>query len=519
MSDARWGETIVYGAAWNGAPLKMFLARTDTAESKALELPNGDVHAVSKSGEMLLSIDRHYSTSWTPEGTLARARLFSSSVREVLENVREADFLPNDALAVVRRVDGRDRLEVPQGTVVFDTPGYISHMRVSPDGQRVAFLEHPLYGDNRGHAALYENGKTRRLTPEASGLEGLAWSRDGREVWYSGSSDEVWHLLAVDARATTPREGRVVWKVPDNLLVHDVDAHGRILLAANDLSGPLRGATAGDTRDRDLGSGGWMLPASVARNGRAMLATLIDSSDPNYDVLLRPMNGGVPVKIGSGRAEDISPDGKWALSIIPSAPQRVVLLPTGAGEPRRIDVGDLAPNVAVFVPGGLTVAVVGIRAGSAAVSIVDVKSGTRKDLALPALRERFLSTRRYAPTHASPDGSLLAIGADDGKVLAWKLPSGDGPRELAALKPNEVFGGWSADPSRIYVIAWSGPTARVDALDLSTGRRTFVRDITVEDPAGMLMEMPDLFLSEDAKSYTYGYTRMLSTLYLVSGLR
>jgi eukaryotic-like serine/threonine-protein kinase len=262
-----------------------------------------------------------------------------------------------------------------------------------------------------------------------------------------------------------------------------------------------------------------MLPGSVARDGRTMLSTLIDSQDPDYDVLLRPMNGGVPVKIGSGRAEDTSPDGKWALSIIPSAPQRVVLLPTGAGEPRRIDVGDLVPNVAVFVPGGLTVAVVGMRAGSPAVSIVDVKSGTRKDLALPALRERFLSTRRYAPTHASPDGSLLAIGADDGKVLAWKLPSGDGPRELAALKPNEVFGGWSANPSRVYVIAWSGPKARVDALDLSTGRRSFVRDITVEDPTGMLMEMPDLFLSEDAKSYAYGYTRMLSTLFVVTGLK
>jgi hypothetical protein len=59
----------------------------------------------------------------------------------------------------------------------------------------------------------------------------------------------------------------------------------------------------------------------------------------------------------------------------------------------------------------------------------------------------------------------------------------------------------------------------VYSLDLTTGRRTSVRDIRVEDPAGMLMSIPDLFLSADAGSYVYGFTRMLSTLYLVEGLR
>ncbi len=155
-SDA---ETIVYGASWRGAPSKIFVARADTAESKQLDLPNGDVLAVSKAGDMLLSLGRRYLTSWTSDGTLARARLFGSSAREVLEHVRDADFLPGDRLAIARRVNGLDRLEVPQGTVVFQTPGYISHIRVSPDGRRVGFLEHPLFGDNRGYVAVYDGTK------------------------------------------------------------------------------------------------------------------------------------------------------------------------------------------------------------------------------------------------------------------------------------------------------------------------------------------------------------------------
>src|SRR5439155_9046754 len=157
--------------------------------------------------------------------------------------------------------------------------------------------------------------------------------------------------LAVDAQATTPRDGRIVWFVPTDLELMDIDAHGRVLLTGNELSGPLRGATAGEPRDRDLGWNGWSLVGAVSRDGASMLASMINTDDPNYTVLIRPMNGAVPVQIGSGRAQAISPDGKWALSITPSAPQRVLLLPTRAGESRQIDVGDLSPTIGVFVPG------------------------------------------------------------------------------------------------------------------------------------------------------------------------
>src|SRR6185295_5410086 len=122
------GQTIVYGAAWNGAAYKMFVTRPGTGDSNALDLPAGDVAAISKSGDMLVSIGRHYLSSWMAEGTLGRVRLLGSGPREILERVREAEFLQGDALAIARRVDGKDRLEVPQGKVVFETAGYISHL-------------------------------------------------------------------------------------------------------------------------------------------------------------------------------------------------------------------------------------------------------------------------------------------------------------------------------------------------------------------------------------------------------
>jgi hypothetical protein len=538
------GETVVYGAGWNGAPLKVFVVRLDTKESKPLDLPDGDILAVAKSGDMLLSLARRYLGSWMPDGTLARGRLFSSSVRQMLEHVRFADFMPGDQLAIVRRVNGRDRLEGPQGTVIFETPGYISHARVSPDGGRVAFLEHPLFGDNRGYLAVHDDKGTRRLTPEYAGTEGVAWAPDGSEIWYGGATTEThWQIKAIDPNTFAPREGRVVWYVPRDLIVQDIDARGRVLLTASETGGALAGAAAGDTRDRDLTYGRWTVPGAMARDGRTMLLSSFDELAADYRLLTRRMDGSAPVQIGRGRAQALSPDATWALSITPSEPNQVLVFPTGPGEPRDIDVADLVPNVGAFVPRGLTVAVVGTRNGTPAAAIVDVVSHTRRTLDLAALRGRVFGERRDLPTYVSPDGSLLAVQADDGKVLAWRIDeeergavrgtaarrdtpqtsNGDttprfGPREIAALAGDEVFAGWSDSPSRIYVVGWDGPKARVEAIDITTGRRRAIREISVADPGGM-MTIPELFLSADGTSYVYGFSRMLSTLYVVGGLR
>jgi serine/threonine protein kinase len=513
------GETIVYGARWNGEPSKLFVARADTAESKPLDLPSGDVLAVARTGDLLLSLQRRYLTSWTAEGTLARARLFGSSAREILERVRDGDFLSGDALALARRVNGQDQLEVPQGNVVFQTPGYINSIRVSPDGKRVAFLEHPLFGDNRGYVALYDGRSARRLTPEYSGIETLCWSADGKEIWYGGANEEAtWPIKAIDADVTTPRYGRIVWYVPTNLMLQDIDARGRVLLTANDAAALTAGAVAGDPRERTLSASGWVVPADISADGRTALLFISDS-DPDYSVVLRNLDGSAQVKIGSGRGQELSPDGRWALAITPSTPYRVRLLPTGAGESRELDIGDVVPNVAVFVPGeSLRVAVVGARNGSPVAAIIDVTTAQRTMIDLPELRGRAFNLRRFLRTFASPDGALLAVQADDSNVLAWPTTGGTPARTLAALRSDEAFAGWSSTPGHIFVATWKGPQARVESLAIASGRRTLVREITMADPAGALTT-PDLFLSADGRSYLYGMPRMLSTLYVVAGLR
>jgi hypothetical protein len=90
------------------------------------------------------------------------------------------------SLAIIHEVNGRDRLEFPAGKVLYETAGYVSDVRMSPDGNRVAFFDHPLRYDDRGSVAVVDlAGKKTTLSDGYGGLEGLAWARDGREVLFS----------------------------------------------------------------------------------------------------------------------------------------------------------------------------------------------------------------------------------------------------------------------------------------------------------------------------------------------
>ena len=114
-------------------------------------------------GEMAISLGRHYVFGWESRGTLARVPLGGGAPREVLEGVETADWAPDGgSLAVARDGGARRRLEFPVGKVLYETAGWISGVRVSPDGRRVAFWNHPSRGDNLASLDVIEADGTRR---------------------------------------------------------------------------------------------------------------------------------------------------------------------------------------------------------------------------------------------------------------------------------------------------------------------------------------------------------------------
>src|SRR6185295_722063 len=121
--------------------------RLDSRESRRLGVP-GVLHAVSSTSELAVGLG-----PLRPQddlGTLARLPLAGGAPREVLENVTWADWSPDAAdLAVVRVLDGIQRVEFPIGKVLYEAKGdarslrgAITHLRVSPRGDWLAFLQH-----------------------------------------------------------------------------------------------------------------------------------------------------------------------------------------------------------------------------------------------------------------------------------------------------------------------------------------------------------------------------------------
>ena len=74
------------------------------------------------------------------------------------------------------------------------------------------------------------------------------------------------------------------------------------------------------------------------------------------------------------------------------------------------------------------------------------------------------------------------------------------------------------DGRSVYVVQTDGPHARIDRLDVETGERTLLHELSPADKAG-LIDLAYFLITPDAQAYVYSYRRFLSTLYLVEGLR
>ena len=178
-------------------------------------IPGAEILAISSTGEMAVLLHSQQSKSQVYTGTLARMPLGGGAPREILENIQWADWSPDGTqLAIVRDVNGRNRLEYPPGRVLYETGGWVSHPRISRKGDMIAFIDHPIPGDSIGSVALVDmSGKKRTLSQTyGGGAVGLAWS-PGDEVWNYGDCD--WNRPVHVCRSFVER--RLVARVPADL--------------------------------------------------------------------------------------------------------------------------------------------------------------------------------------------------------------------------------------------------------------------------------------------------------------
>ena len=325
------GQTIVYGAGWEGEPSRIFIGRVDSLESRPLELPEGDILSISRTGEMAILLGRF--VSGRPPGTLARVSLAGGAPRELATDVTQADWSPDgQELAIVRRVGGSDQLEFPIGRVLH-TNGLLLFPVVSPEGDRIAFLS---YGPDGGVLSLVDREGQVRALAKAAFPFGLAWSPRGDEVWYSESGGPFTAhpgtITAVDMQGRK----RVLARLPGPVTLNDVSRGGRVLLTVAQWHYSLAALLPGETREKDLSWFDGAMLAALSPDGRTVLFS------DRGGVYLRRTDGSPAVRLGPGTALDLSPDGKWALACTNKGAE-LVLFPTGAGPTRSVSLGELEP--------------------------------------------------------------------------------------------------------------------------------------------------------------------------------
>ena len=506
------GRTIVYSAEWEGKPRQLFSTRVESPESLPLPFGGADVVAISSTGELALIAGRRTLTGWSIVGTLARAPMSGGASRDLLTDVGAADWLPDGSNLVVSRfAEGRYRLEFPIGKSVYETGGWISDPRVSPDGQFVAFLDHPILGDDRGSAAVIDRaGKRRTLSREYSSAQGLAWAPSGQEVWYTGAEKGLTRALFA---ATLTGAVRTVTRAPANLLLGDIGKDGSVLLERNSLRRGIVVKLAGDKVPRDLSWFDWSQPQDLSEDGTTLLiGEEGDGGGPDYSVYLRKTDGSPAVRLGSGDGRKLSPDGKWVVTLrLNPAPVQLMLLPTGAGEARQVSHDDLEHLDAAFTPDGKQILFNGFAPGRTPRTFVQDLAG---GAATPVTPEGTTGLT------ISPDGKDVVARDDAGVRKIYSL-TGGAPRTIAGLAASDRIVRWMPDGRGFYIRRSAGPNAPTQVLtfDLASGRTTLVQEIPPFTEAGNRGGIGQLLLTPDGRGYVYGYGVTLSDLYLVKGLK
>ena len=502
------GRTVHFSAIWSGGAPQVFSTAVDSTEIRPLGVGDAQLLSVSRAGELALSVRPTFFTSYDGfRGTLARVPPLGGAPREMATDVEYADWAPDgERLAVVRADRRHSWLEFPLGQVRFESTGWISHPRVSPSGELLAFINHPLLGDTAGEVLVIgSNGKPR---PWSAGVSfddvlGLAWKPRGDELLVSGARpgelDTLWSLR----RGSEPR---VLYRSLGNLLLNDVSRDGRVLVTGRDWRQELELFHLGDKAPTSLEWLDWASVQGLSDDGTAVLSTETGwGAGEQPEIFVRNPSQPAPVKLGPGTASDLSSDGKLVLAL-QGDEARLRLLPTGPGAPRLIDVPGIDRiSSAKFFPDGKRLALCG---GAQAPSqprlwVFDLEGVKLRPIS-PPVSCFFLAVSR--------DQRWVATNGPDGAITAYPVDAGEPIRADDLGDTNRIVG-WLKDGSLLAFDRSSLPT-QIRRFDPRSRTSSLYTTLTPADPTGVPVVLA-VRVTPDGQTFAFHYRRMSGTLYVL----
>jgi Tol biopolymer transport system component len=505
------GQTIIYSAAWEGQPFEVFINRPESPESRPFGLPGAEVLAISKSGEMAVSLDRRVPVPFLRTGRLARISIAGGAPRDILDDVQFADWSPDGkSLAITREEGAKNRLEFPIGKVLYETTGWIGDPRVSPKGDSVAFMDHPVPRDDGGTVAVVDlSGKKRTVSPVYATAQGVVWRPDGSEVWYTAA--EGGNNRAVYA-VTLSGKTRLVGRVPGISTIRDISKDGRVLMTNESDRLGILARGPGDKQERELSWLDYSLVTDISADGKTLVLTESgEGGGAGYSAYMRKLDGSPAVRLAEGSARALSADSAWALSFLhPASNPQMVLLPTGVGEPKPLSREGLDAVEADFLPDGKRIVFSATEPGRGMrLYVRDINGG----------KPRAFSPEGYYFYHGTvtPDSKFVVVRGPDRRMYLYPLEGGE-PTGLPGLTNEYLPVRFAPDGRALFIMARGEVPAKVYRYDVASGQKELWKELAPADRAG-LNAIARAVITPDGRTYAYSYLRVLSYLQLVEGMK
>ena len=492
------GDAIVYGAKWDGSPSTLFSTQPGNREARPLGLPTGRILAISHTGEMAILLGDD------TVGTLALVPFGGGAPREVLENVSGADWGPA-GLAVARTIAGKHRLEYPVGTVLYEIDSLPPLApRVSGDGKLVAFFDYDVEVGDYSLSVVGLNQPKRVLSRGWRAVGSLNWSPRGDEIWFSASqpgSDPALYAVNLSGKQ------RFLAQAPGWIVMQDVAADGRVLLSTVNSRLGIRYVDFEHSTERDLA---W-LDASflyeISSDAKGLLFVELSYGEGrNAAIYLRKIAGSPAVRLGYGNRPSLSPDGKWVVCIRRETGRaRLMLLPTGPGESRFLNVEGVYFESLGWFPDSKRVVFTGNEAGHPVRTwMYDLDTNKTTPLTAEGTKGNLVA----------PDGRGFVV-ADPHTVSLAPVGSG-ATRNIAKLENGEAVVRWSADGRYLFLRQQEGETMKLRRLDIATGRKQPWQTVKVPEPGAEFIGA--FAVSPDGKACSFTFQHDLANLYVVTGL-
>ena len=488
-----------------GDSVPRVLEAADSQESFGLPGLQGAIPLarLSEGGWLLLRGTRHWSGGRERlEGDLLRSDAQGGHLQAVADGVSGADAI-NDGtmIAVVRRVDGRDRLEAPLGSVKAESEGWIESPRFSSSGQWIAYLDHPASGDGSAVVLLdLHDGKRKTLSQGWADLHGLSWAPSG-EVWFTAAkSDGPRALYAV----STGGKLRPITAAPESLTIEDISADGQVLISQERREEAV--IARAPTGDPGLLGGEFSL-MGLSYDGQ--WSVLRPATPPSNKVYLRHLGGDTEL-VGPATLATPSPDGTQVALASPGSGGWEISIWSHQGTSKIHAPSFNTLRQIAWMPDGRGLLLSGTAgAGGFRIWRMNVDGSNLQPVSPEGISPDM-------PFLISPDGRWLL--AQIGPLLErfdLKDPQAL-PKTVAGISPGESVMGWRQDDDHVLVIGPRLP-AMTATLALSDGSRQPAFPVPAYGHAGALIGTA--LSAQGGEAFAIGCRETRSQLFLVSNLR